>query len=126
MYQQQLINLMQAFHQASDQRYNWHRLFNDSDYRNQALQRAKTQVTRNSHRKILLLVNQIQRLEDLLHHELQVDMLPAKQVKPKQERKQRWGMAALAFSCLFFIAASVMVVEEVKHNQQQPIMVQAD
>ena len=126
MYQQQLINLMQAFHQASDQRYNWHRLVNDSDYRNQALQRAKTQVTRRSHRKVLLLVNQIQRLEDLLHHELQVDMLSTQAKQPKQERKQRWGMAALAFSCLFFIAASVMVVEDVKHSQQQQHSFQAD
>ncbi len=119
MYQTQLINLLREFSLVSSTHQNFHRLLHDADYRNLALKDAQSQ----NNGKVTLLVKQIQLFEDLLDHQLQVDVLP----KTKQSgTKQRLGMAALAFSGLCFIAASVFIVEEVKHHRANSEIQPAD
>lgn len=109
MYQQQLSKLLVNFNELSGNRYRLNRLFNDSDYRNQALVKESS----SSSNCVNLLVRQIQMYEDLLGHELRVDV-PR---KPKLNPSPLFGLILFAVSGLTVIGGSVFAYEEIKHNR---------
>ncbi len=118
MFETQLTNLIQELNRSTGKRYSLHRLLNDTDYRNHCLHNEKTSAAG----KVLLLVNQIQALEDLLAHELRVDLLQ----HSHEQQRPRWGLTALGLASLLFITISVVAVEEYKPQPLVESSTQAD
>ncbi len=112
MYRTQLINLLREFCLISNKHHSFQRLLNNTDYRNHSLSVA---ITENNSKKMSVLVDQIKTIGDLLNHQFDVEL--TNKVQLKSLKKQRFGQIALALSGLLFIATSVAIVEEIKHQR---------
>jgi len=110
MYETQLINLLREFCLVSSQHHSFDKLLNDADYRSHSLATAQSE----NNNKISILVSQVHAIENLLNQKHNQNLI--NQTK-QQEKKQLFGMVALAFSGLFFITASVIIIEEIKHQR---------
>lgn len=115
MYQRKLIRLLQEFNHQTNGQYLLPKLLNDSDYRNQALFHHMLHGSYT----IQKLVKKILSYQDVLHHELMVDLLPKKK---SSQTKKAWRLAIFALACLTFAVGSLAIaakVEIIRANQQQ-------
>lgn len=114
MYQTQLINLLRELCLVSKQKFNFNQLLNDPEYRNHFIELSKLQ----NDSKVSMLAKQIQVYVDLIDQESNVGFW-VENKRQQSVKKQNRYKTALALSCFFFITASLITVEEVKHLRKQ-------
>lgn len=113
MYQQQLTQLLLAFNKTASRSYPINRLLNDSDYRNHCLNRELALPGD----RLAVLVRQIRAVEDLLNHELRVDVIDPKHIRPTELNKKSGWLTAFGLCGLLVMLGSMWLTTEVKHQR---------